>query len=143
MHMRGLLERMILPITAAQGCGSVSDTFHFRNRLGGTQSNKPPLVCASVKQKARATQECCSIPQWHLPFRDFVLAAAGNTVLRDERENFAADHRHFRGDDLCADAAGAAHRGEMSEQTKASHIDSRANQAALSQLGADDVQLAT
>ena len=50
--MRGLLERMILPIIAAQAV-----RFFFKtpstscNRLGGTQSNKPPLVCASASRR--------------------------------------------------------------------------------------------
>src|SRR5467141_2155866 len=52
MHMCDLLERMIFPIIAAQVV-----RFFFKtpstscNRLGGTQSNKPPLVCASASRR--------------------------------------------------------------------------------------------
>src|SRR5438874_1593917 len=58
------------------------------------------------------------------------------------RSGLLANQRHFCGNDFCTDATGVAHRGEMSEQTKPSHINSRANQTKLSQLNTDDVQLA-
>ena len=117
MHMRDLLERMILPMIAAQAVRFFFKTpYTSCNRFGGTQSNKPPLVCASASRR-RSDSECCSNPQWHLLFRDFVLSRREHS-LRDERENFAADQRHFCGDDFCTDAAGTTHRGEMSSKPK-------------------------
>src|SRR5207249_5321663 len=45
---------------------------------------------------------------------------ARNTVLRDERENFPANQRYFRGNNFCTDATGAADR--KSTRLNSSHV---------------------
>src|SRR5438552_14324084 len=122
MHMCDLLERMILPINAGQAVRFFFNTPSTScNRLGGTQSNKPPLVWASASRR-RTDSGVLFHSTMAFAVSRFCLVPPGTQSCAMSEKTSAANHRHFCRDDFCADATGAAHRGEMSQQTKASHI---------------------
>src|SRR4029077_18852609 len=125
----------------AGGAVLFQNTFHFLQSFGRNTEQQAATRLCVCKQKAHRLRSGVPFHNGICCF-EILSCPARNTVLRDERENLAANHRHFCGDDFCADSTSATHRGEMSEQPKPSHINSRANQAKLSQLGTDDVQLA-
>jgi hypothetical protein len=63
-----------------------------------------------------------------VPFREFVrkvkiVAAAGrDATVRDELEDFRADHWHSVSSNLGANTAGATHRAQMPEQPKPGNV---------------------
>src|SRR5271169_3028459 len=78
--------------------------------------------------RLRIRQQCFLIWSGAVPCCEFVCkvkivaAAARDATVRDELEDFRADHWHSDSYNLGANAAGATHRAQMPEQPKPGNV---------------------
>ena len=118
----GMLQLLLIDHAYARSAG-VSDfadnrraggAVLFQNRLHFLQSfgrNTEQQAAARLCVRKQEAQRLGCVVPFHNGIRYFEIlsCSAWNTVLHDERENFAANQRHFCSNDFCTDAAGAAH----------------------------------
>ena len=139
-QMRGCFAFTISPMTAAQAVRCSRSIASTASRCrGATQSSRPPLVCASARRSC-----CASVA---VPNSTISLTASRFCRVPPGTQSCAMSASTSRliggtllDEDFRADAARAAHRGEMPEQAEAGHVHPGADQFSLREFGADGIQ---